>query len=348
MEKLSLFELKEGMVIGEPVFLPGKKELLLNQGTTLTKDLIASLKARGVDFVSINDRYTLLIDPADTIVKEMMEVLEKEISKFAPEGLEENTSDNMVVVGKRARLAAKKLSQSEILVNFCTRMKLINSNLLYKHGLQTCVYALLVSGAMGLNDEEMFTVGTAALLHDLGLCEMPPIIDYTQNSKQNEMAWKEHPKYGYYIAKENGISADACKIILHHHELWNGSGFPVGMIAENIPLGARIISVCETYDRLIRYEGYHRYQAIEYLYGSGQYYFDSNVVAAFTNGIAIYPLGSMVRLSTGETGIIVNIRKNLGPRPIIRVYYNRVNMPYEFPKYIDLGKERTVFIKEVL
>lgn len=348
MAILNVYELKEGMVVSDPVFLPGKKELLLNQGTTLTKDLIASLKSRCIESVSINDRYTLLIDPADTTAKEMKEILIKEISKFAPEGLEENTSDNMVEVGKKARFIANQLSQVGTILNFCSRMKLIDSNLLYRHGLQTCVFALLVSGAMGLKDEDMLTIGTAAIIHDMGLCEMPVLIDYTKNSKQNEPAWREHTKYGYYIAKENGINIEACKMILHHHELWNGSGFPGGMTAENIPLGARIISVCETYDRLIRYEKYLNYQAIEYLYGGGQYYFDSNVVNAFTNSIAIYPLGSMVRLSTGETGVVVNIRKNLGPRPVVRVYYNRVNMPYEFPKKIDLGKERTIFIKDVL
>lgn len=56
----------------------------------------------------------------------------------------------------------------------------------------------------------------------------------------------------------------------------------------------------------------------------------------------------MVRLSTGEAGIVSNIRKNEGPRPIVKIYYNRVNRPISEDKIIDLGKERTIFIEEIL
>ena len=88
--------------------------------------------------------------------------------------------------------------------------------------------------------------------------------------------------------------------------------------------------------------------AIEDLYGASGMYYDPDVVNAFVNNIAIYPLGEMVRLSTKEVGIVSNIRKNEGPRPIVKVYYNRVNRPISEDKIIDLGVERTVFIEEIL
>lgn len=84
------------------------------------------------------------------------------------------------------------------------------------------------------------------------------------------------------------------------------------------------------------------------MYGSCNRIFDSNVVLAFTQNLAVYPLGSLVRLSTGEVGVVVNVRQNLGPRPVVRVFFNRVNRPLTCPKDIDLGKERTIFIKEIL
>lgn len=56
----------------------------------------------------------------------------------------------------------------------------------------------------------------------------------------------------------------------------------------------------------------------------------------------------MVRLSTKEVGIVANIRKNEGSRPIIKVYYNRVNRPITEDKIIDLGKERNIFVEEIL
>ncbi|WP_242951455.1 hypothetical protein [Clostridium kluyveri] len=64
--------------------------------------------------------------------------------------------------------------------------------------------------------------------------------------------------------------------------------------------------------------------------------------------MAVYPLGSLVRLTTKEVGVVVNVRKNLGPRPIVRVYFNRVNRPLSEVKDVDLGIENTIFIEEVL
>ena len=88
--------------------------------------------------------------------------------------------------------------------------------------------------------------------------------------------------------------------------------------------------------------------AIEELYGTSGIYYDPEVVKVFVNNIPIYPLGVMVRLSTQEVGIVSNIRKNEGPRPIVKIYYNRVNRPITEDKIVDLGKERTIFIEEIL
>jgi hypothetical protein len=90
------------------------------------------------------------------------------------------------------------------------------------------------------------------------------------------------------------------------------------------------------------------YEAMEYLYGGSNIYFDKNIVDAFVKNITLYPLGSLVRHTTGEVGIISNVRQNKGPRPIVNVFYNRFNKPLSQPHIVDLGKERTVFISEVL
>ena len=135
---------------------------------------------------------------------------------------------------------------------------------------------------------------------------------------------------------------------MHHHENWDGSGYPDGLKAEKIPIGSRIISVCEKYDSLIRQENYQHYQAIEYIYGTGGIYFDPEVVHAMCSRLAVYPLGSLVRLSSGDVGVVANVRKNEGPRPVVRVYFNRLNKPYAQPKEVDLGQQLTVFIQEML
>lgn len=348
MISINVNGLLEGMVVAEPILCPKTEQVLLKHGTKLTDSLIETLMVRGVKSVAVAEQYTLLVDPVDTTTRELKRCLEDYIIKYAPDIPEANKSDNMVNVSGMARKVASKIVENPDVVQFCVIAKILDDGFLYEHLINTCVYSLLVAGAMGFDTYNMQCIGTGALLHDIGLCEMPSIIHTHKQNLQQESLWKEHPRYGYYFAKEAGLSENITNMILNHHECWNGSGYPRGISGEDIPIGARIIAVCETYDRLLHDEGYPHYQAIEYLYGGGNFYFDSQVVQNFTNNIAIYPLGSMVRLSTGEVGIVVNVRKNLGPRPMVRVYYNRVNRPLTCPKDVDLGKERTVFIGKVL
>ena len=136
--------------------------------------------------------------------------------------------------------------------------------------------------------------------------------------------------------------------ILHHHEMWDGSGYPKGIAGEEIPLVARIINVCAHYSAAVTYKNIPPYMAIEELYGTSGIYYDPEVVKTFVNNIPIYPLGVMVRLSTREVGIVSNVRRNGGLRPIVKIYYNRVNRPITEDKIVDLGQERTIFIEEIL
>ena len=87
---------------------------------------------------------------------------------------------------------------------------------------------------------------------------------------------------------------------------------------------------------------------MEVIYATSGSYFDSRLVKLFVQSIALYPMGAMVRLSTGEIGIITNIRKNYGARPIVNVHYNSFYKPLSQPKVVDLGEQRTVFIEEIL
>ena len=344
----SVGELKTGMVLAKTVYCYTSQSLLLKEGSVLSEGMIATLKTRNIFSVWIAEPYTLMIDPREAIADELKKLLLKRITTFAPGKPEANTSDEMVNISKRAKKVALRIVENPEIVNLCMEMKLMNSKLLYHHGVNTCALALLVSGVMTFGEANMEVIGTAALLHDLGCCEMVHLIGNKQRTPHEELLWQEHPRYGYHRAKERMFREEICEIILHHHENWDGSGYPGKLPGDKIPMGACIISVCEKYDRLIRQENYQNYQAIEYIYGTGGIYLNPAVVNAMCDNLAVYPLGSLVRLSTDEVGVVSNVRKNKGPRPVVRVCFNKLNKPYTHPKEVDLGKELTVFIKEIL
>jgi hypothetical protein len=90
------------------------------------------------------------------------------------------------------------------------------------------------------------------------------------------------------------------------------------------------------------------YEALEIIYGTAGVYFDVKLVNLFLGSVALYPMGALVRLTTGEIGVITNIRKNYGARPVVNVHYNSFYKPLSQPKEIDLGEQRTIFIEEIL
>lgn len=117
------------------------------------------------------------------------------------------------------------------------------------------VSAMCVKLAMdkGLNKAKVGEVGLAGLLHDLGKFMVPVSIinNVKKLSVQEYGIVKIHSQAGALMAKSlNYIPENIIKIIYHHHERWDGFGYPLGLKSEKIPLGARILSVADTIDAL--------------------------------------------------------------------------------------------------
>lgn len=107
--------------------------------------------------------------------------------------------------------------------------------------------------AIGLPDAELDRIRTASLLHDLGKLAIPDEI----LSKPGELAereWRvvaEHPKIGQVVLEQAGALRDAATIVLHHHEWYDGRGYPHGLRGNDIPIGARIVSIVDAYEAMI-------------------------------------------------------------------------------------------------
>ena len=250
--------------------------------------------------------------------------------------------------GMKLERAITKIARNAIVLNYMAELRIINKVKLYDHSVNTAVMCGLVAGTMGLDTQEIVYAIISGLLHHIGVAEMPTLLNIETLSPAQQNLWNEHPTYGYYFAIQKEIPRDIANCIQYHHEKWDGSGYPKGIKGEEIPRLARIVSVCAHYSANTTYRNITPYMAVEELYGASGIYYDPEVVKAFVNNIPIYPLGVMVRLSTGEVGIVTNIRKNEGPRPNVKVYYNRVNRPITEDKIIDLGVVRTIFIEEIL
>jgi diguanylate cyclase (GGDEF)-like protein/putative nucleotidyltransferase with HDIG domain len=155
------------------------------------------------------------------------------------------------------------------------------------------VYAAGLARALGMQDNEIQGVKTAALLHDIGKLAVPEHI----LSKPGPLTQEEfqkiriHPQVGAEIISGVPFPYPVAPLILSHHERWDGKGYPVGLRGEEIPLGARILAVVDYFDALVSDRPYHKPMAFEAAMAllrqeSGKA-LDPRVVATFTN---LYPV----------------------------------------------------------
>jgi len=347
MNKVMISEVKPGMVLQKPVYTLDKQQILLTYGTKLNEGMIRNLSAAGIKEVYIADPYTLFVLPVNQMAIYLKESYNQTIMKYSSERPEGNLCDEMVKIAKIVKKTSEKICEDVDLLNFCIQMKIVEDGRLFKESVLTSVFSGLIAGAMELNNQ-IYNIMVGGLLHNIGCMEMPFLIGVKNRQGQEQLLWKEHPVYGYYFAMQQNISRDIAKIILHHHESWDGTGYPNQLKGEEIPLGARIVNVCGEVSSQMYFDKLQPYEAMEYIYCGSNTFFDKKIVDTFVSNITLYPLGSMVRLTTGEVGIVANVRKNYGPRPIVNVFYNRFNKPLSDTSFVDLGKERTIFIKEIL
>ena len=346
--QLTIKEVKPGMRLEKAVVSPDNGKILLAADTTLSIKNIDKLKEMNIEVIDIADRNTVFISPTDKMAESLISDFRAYLKKTCPSRPEANKNDNVLKIAKQLDMIIPQIAKNEMILSQLVEMKIVNNVYLYECGIRAAVLSGIVAGCMGLSLEDIVCCISGALIHDIGLCEMPTLIGVEDMTSQAEQLYHEHPTYGYYFAVQNNISRKIAESIQAHHERWDGQGYPKGLKGEDIPICARIISVCADYIKQVKYMKVAPYIAVESLYGGSGMYYDYNVVQAFVNNIPIYPLGEVVKLSTKEVGIVSNIRQNEGPRPVVKVYYNRVNRPITEDKIIDLGKERTIFIEEIL
>jgi diguanylate cyclase (GGDEF)-like protein len=161
-----------------------------------------------------------------------------------------------------------------------------------------------------LSDAEIDRLRVAALLHDVGKVAVPEEI-LEKPSALTSAEWRtvvQHPRIGQVILEQAAALKDAVPIILHHHERYAGHGYPFGLRANEIPLGARIVAIADAYDAMTNDRPYKRAishdQAIAELQRHSGTQFDPELVELFCDlyaNRAPEPDATVLALSTGDS-----------------------------------------------
>jgi len=120
------------------------------------------------------------------------------------------------------------------------------------HGRRTAAIALIIGRAAALNLGELHDLKLAALLHDIGLLMLPTKLANCRDSLEPEsyIAIQNHSRLGATLLEPFVFLREASVLIAHHHERWDGSGYPYGVRGKFIPLGARILAIADAFDAI--------------------------------------------------------------------------------------------------
>ncbi len=159
------------------------------------------------------------------------------------------------------------------------------------HVRRTQIYAVGIGEVLGLSDHEIQALRTGALLHDIGKLGVPDhILNKPGKLTPAEMEkMKIHSKVGASILEKVGFPYPVVPTVKHHHEMWNGNGYPNGLKGEKIPLTARILAVADTYDTLRGARPYRpavpREEARKLLLNGAGTQFDPKIVDIFLRNL---------------------------------------------------------------
>ncbi len=186
------------------------------------------------------------------------------------------------------------------------------------------ILATKVGAGLGYHGKELERLTFAGLLHDIGLFAVPQslITKSGRLTRDERTLIEQHPELGYQAIRKAGPKYDwLAQVVRQAHERWNGQGYPNKLKERQISEFAQIIGVVDVFDALVSPRGYRRrffpHEAVRELIVAERAAFPREVVKALVEQLSAYPLGTSVRLTTGEVGSVMRVNKRYPLRPVV-------------------------------
>ena len=348
MRLVSTSMLRQDMVLAKSVYY--RDCLILKAGQRDLRRFVNNLHNMGIEYVYVEDNKSSGISIPD-VISEKTRIKCKKVLR--------NTLDDFA---KRSTLVVEDLCDTvddiinEILYNKDVQISLndisATDDYTFSHSVSTTVYSLLLAKELGYSRSMLQKLAAGTILHDMGkvLLDKEVLFKVGQLTAEEFEYIKQHTVLGYQALKRYTNITELSRIIsLLHHERMDGSGYPRGVKAGNLHEFARIVAIADVYDALTTDRCYRKKwpneKAVNYLIEYSGTKFDAQLVGQFIQLVAIYPNGSMVRLSDMTYAVIKQQNRSMPLRPVVRVVAdkdgNDINM-YE----LDLMKELNITITE--
>ena len=231
---------------------------------------------------------------------------------------------------------------------------------LSQHALTTCTLALLLGQTFNFTPLELRELATAAMLHDIGLLQIPaPVVQRfystsTPLSKREQLQMEIHPRSAVLqLKRQGGFEDRVLEIIGEHHVLLDGSGYPQGPCGAFTSDRTRIVMITDRYDELITGFGgtspLTPYLALQRLFQEAQEgQLDREILSRLIKLVGIYPLHSCVRLNTNEQAVVTHLNPEKVHQPTVTITHDPAGSGVATPVVVDLAKQDGQYPERVI
>ncbi len=336
--ELPIYRIKPGMMVAQDIY-DHKRNLLIPQNTHLTRAMITKIKMHKVkkmmvyiesikDFMAFNEAFV-------RSVREFKNMINDVISK--------NREINIERLSKELDALIIDKNTSFRVFEMLHHIR-VYDDLTYVHSLNVALICYVMAKWLGFSKEEERTLCLCGLLHDVGKMKIP--IDIIKKpsclSPEEFNVVKSHTLLGYSVLKHEDISECIKRVALMHHEKCDGTGYPAGLLDEQIDDYAKIVAIADVYDAMTSDRVYRKgvcpFQVIELFEDEGFQKYNPKFLLPFLEHAVTTYINNKVRLSNQTVGRIVMINKSALSRPVVCIDN----------EFIDLSVEKNLKIEAVL
>lgn len=352
MRRILLDNISLGMKLAKPLY-NAEGMVLLNAGIELQERFIDRLRELDITYVYIEDDLTQDVDVPD-VISEKTRIEAVANARKIMEQIKLGRGVDAAQAKRVTNTIVDELCKNKgVMVNFLDMRTC--SDYLFSHAVNVCVLSVMTGISLAYDELRLQDLGVGALLHDVGKTMVSPAV----LNKKDRLTWQEreeikkHPSFGFDILRNNpDISLVSAHCAFQHHERFDGSGYPRGLKEQEIHQYAQIVAIADVYDALTSDAAYRRampvYEAVAIITKAGDSCFDSELVKVFVDNIAIYPIGSIVRLNNNQVGVVVDISREAKSKPVVRILFDEQKQPMTRLTELDLSKNQQLYIADVV
>lgn len=223
------------------------------------------------------------------------------------------------------------------------------------HSINVVIFALKVGIGLKYDREKLLKLGMAGLLHDVGMIKVPNSIIFKHGklTAGEFTIIKEHPIYGYEMVKHlKDEYPQVVEVVLQEQEREDGTGYPQGLTGDKITEFAKVVGLADVFEALVHgrayREGFITYNAIQKIIESRGKQFHAKIIRALINGVSMFPVGSMVKLSTEEIARVLSVNSLRPVRPVVEILIDAEGNKIKSPIRLNLEEEPLIYIVKPL